>query len=58
MKVQKRLNRKVGTKEYVKWYVNLSTDIIKQTGWKQGEELEAHVKDNGELIIKSKKYRK
>ena len=54
MKVQKRLNRKVGDKEYAKWEVDIPPAIIKETGWKDGTELEVEVKDQ-KIILKPKK---
>lgn len=54
MKLQKRMNRKVGDKEYLKWYVDIPSEIIKEAGWKEKADLEAMVKD-GKIIIKTKK---
>ena len=54
MKLQKRSNRKVGDKEYVKWYVDIPSDLIDEAGWKEKLDLEAVVKD-GKIILKSKK---
>ncbi len=54
MKLQTRSNRKVGDKEYVKWYVDIPTEKIKETGWKAGEELEVDIKGD-KLTIKRKK---
>ena len=54
MKLQKRMNRKVGDKEYLKWYVDIPAELIQETGWKEKSDLEAIVKD-GKLIIKTKK---
>lgn len=54
MKLQQRTNRRVGDKEYVKWYVDIPADVIKQTGWKEGSELEVDIKGD-KLTIKRKK---
>lgn len=54
MKLQQRLNRKVGDKEYVKWYVDIPADVITQAGWKEGSDLEVVVKD-GKIMLKPKK---
>lgn len=54
LKLQKRMNRKVGDKEYLKWYVDIPSDLIQEAGWKEKSDLEAVVKD-GKIIIKTKK---
>jgi AbrB family looped-hinge helix DNA binding protein len=54
MKLQQRLNRKVGDKEYVKWYVDIPADVIKEAGWKEGSDLEVVVKD-GKVVLRPKK---
>lgn len=54
MKLQTRTNRKVGDKEYKKWYVDIPSNLIDEAGWKEKSELEAIVKD-GKIILKSKK---
>jgi hypothetical protein len=41
MKLQKRLNRKVGDKEYSKWVVILQDNHVDNLGWKEGTELQA-----------------
>jgi len=53
MKLQKRTNRRVGNKEYVKWYVNLPSELIVEFGWKEGQELQTK-KDRRKLILESK----
>lgn len=37
--LQKRLNRRVGEKEYSKWQVVIPPEIIEQLGWKEGDDL-------------------
>lgn len=54
MKVQKRLNRKVGNKEYTKWEVDIPPSVIKEVGWKDGTELEVDIKDRS-VVLKPKK---
>jgi len=53
MKLQKRANRKIGDKEYVKWYVNIPVDKIKELNWKEGIELEIQTKGN-QVVLKPK----
>lgn len=54
MRLQKRLSRIVAGKEYVKWVITIPPSNIKKLGWREGEELEAVIKNN-KLIIKPKK---
>lgn len=54
MRLQKRSNRKVGDKEYVKWYVDIPADLIEKIDWKAKMELQADIKDN-KIILKPKK---
>ena len=51
MKLQDRVNRRVGNKEYRRWYLNLSKEEIEKLKWKKGQELESKVIEN-RLIIK------
>lgn len=39
MQLQKRLNRKVGDKEYSKWVVVIPPETIQKLGWGENEEL-------------------
>jgi hypothetical protein len=56
MKLQKRFNRKVGTKEYSKWVVVLPDTFVTKLGWKEGMELDAGINPkNKSLELKSKK---
>lgn len=50
LKLQRRLNRKVGKKEYSKWVVVLSAEDVEKAGWKEGDDLKADVKD-GDMIL-------
>jgi AbrB family looped-hinge helix DNA binding protein len=53
MKLQKQLSRKVKNKEYSKYVIVLPSQIVAKLGWKEGENLEASVK-NKKLVIKTK----
>ena len=50
MKLCEKLNRRVGDKEYKKWYLVLSKEDIDKLQWKKGEELEAKVRGNSLMI--------
>jgi len=54
MKLQQRSNRKVGDKEYVKWYIDIPSNVITEAGWKEGSDLEVVVKD-GKVVLRPKK---
>lgn len=54
MKLQKRVNRRVGDKEYLKWYVNIPQEIIEKLDWKNGVELDVDTKGN-QVVLKPKK---
>lgn len=54
LKVQKRTNRTVGDKKYVKWYVNIPSDEIEKLKWKESMDLEYDVK-NQQITLKPKK---
>lgn len=54
MKLQKRTNRKVGDKEYKKWYVDIPAEAIEKAGWKESAELDFDIK-NQQIILKPKK---
>jgi len=53
MKLQKQLSRKVGDTEYAKWVLVIPPTIIEQLSWKEGQELEAEIKEN-KLVVKKK----
>ena len=53
MKLQKQLSRKVGNTEYVKWVLVVPPTMIETLGWKEGQELEAEIKDN-KIVVKEK----
>jgi bifunctional DNA-binding transcriptional regulator/antitoxin component of YhaV-PrlF toxin-antitoxin module len=54
MKLQKQLSRKSGKIKYPKYVVVIPPEKVKEAGWKEGEELEADIKDD-EIILKPKK---
>ncbi len=51
MKLQKQLSRKVGNVEYVKWVLVIPPNMIEELKWKEGQELEAKIKEN-KLVVK------
>ena len=51
MKLQKQLSRKVGNEEYAKWVVVIPPEKIKEAEWKEGQDLEAEIRDK-KLTIK------
>ena len=52
MKLQKQLSRKVGNVEYAKWVLVIPPNMIEELKWKEGQELEAEIKENKLLIGK------
>lgn len=54
MKLQKQLSKKRGDKEYYRYVVNIPSDIIAQSGFKEGDGLEANAK-KGEIKLKLQK---
>lgn len=57
MKIQKRFLRKYNNKDYYKFMINIPPEIIKTSGFKEGDELEAEAK-KGEIKLKAKKKEK
>jgi antitoxin component of MazEF toxin-antitoxin module len=53
MKLQKQLSRKVGNTEYVKWVLVIPPNMIEELKWKEGQELEAEIKENNLVLKKS-----
>ncbi len=51
MKLQSQVSRKVGDKEYKKFWIILPQILLKKLNWKSGQELETEVKGN-KLILK------
>ena len=54
MKLQKQLSRKVGDKEYSKYVAVFPPEVVKESGFKEGEELNATA-EKGKITIKKKK---
>ena len=52
MRLQKQLSRKYEGKEYAKYVIVVKSKYIEKLGWKEGEELEAEVKDKKLIIEK------
>ena len=53
MQIQKQMSRKIGNTEYAKYVTVIPPETIKNLGWKDGENLDAEIKD-GKLILKKK----
>ncbi|MDO8622910.1 MAG: AbrB/MazE/SpoVT family DNA-binding domain-containing protein [archaeon] len=53
MKLQKQLSKKRGDKEYYRYVVNIPSDVIEQSGFKEGDELSAEAK-KGEIKLRRK----
>jgi len=53
MKLQKQLSRKVKDVEYAKWVLVIPQNIIEELKWKEGQELEAEIKENRLVVKKS-----
>jgi len=53
MKLQKRFLRKVKSKTYYKYMVNIPPQAVERAGFKEGDELEAESK-KGEIRLKKK----
>jgi len=53
MKIQKQLSKKRGNKVYHKYILNLPSELLEKSGFKEGDELEAEAK-KGEIKLKKK----
>jgi antitoxin component of MazEF toxin-antitoxin module len=53
VKLQKQLSRKVKDRKYPKYVMTIPPDYVEKLGWKQGAELEVHIKDK-KLIVQAK----
>ena len=51
MKLQKQLSQKRGDKKYFRYTINISQEVIKESGFKEGDELKAEVK-KGEIRVR------
>jgi len=49
LKLQRKLNRKIGNEEYYKWYIPVSPDVVTQLKWKKGDSLS--VKISGKRLV-------
>lgn len=52
MKLQKQLSRKVGKKEYAKYVLVISSKVVKEVGWRAGQEIRVEVKRKS-MILKA-----
>ena len=50
MKLQSQVSRKVGDKEYKKFWIVISNKLLEKLGWKTGEDLKVEIKGN-KLVI-------
>ena len=50
MKLQSQVSRKVGDKEYKKFWIVIPQKLLKKLKWKTGQELKADVK-GGKLVV-------
>ena len=55
MKLQKRLSRRVGKKEYAKWIITIPPAIVEKLAWNADQELEAQISESNLIIKKSEK---
>lgn len=53
MKLQKRFLRKIGDKEYYKFMINIPPDKIKESRFKEGDELKAEATKD-KIILRKK----
>lgn len=53
MKIQKQLSKKRDKKEYYRYVVNIPSELMDESGFKEGDELEAEAK-KGEIKLKKK----
>jgi bifunctional DNA-binding transcriptional regulator/antitoxin component of YhaV-PrlF toxin-antitoxin module len=53
MKLQKQLSKKREKKEYYRYVVNIPSEIIQTSGFKEGDELEANA-TKGKIELKKK----
>ncbi len=43
MKLQKQLSRQFAGREYAKWVIVLPPKVVKELGWREGQELAAEI---------------
>ncbi len=51
MHLQKQKTHKVGDKEYYKYVLVVNSSLVDALGWKEGDELEAKVKDKKMVVV-------
>jgi bifunctional DNA-binding transcriptional regulator/antitoxin component of YhaV-PrlF toxin-antitoxin module len=51
MKIQKQLSKKRGNKVYHKFILNIPSELLEESGFKEGDELEAEAK-KGEIRLR------
>lgn len=51
MKLRDKLNRRVGGREYRKWYLSLPNAYVERLGWTYGQDLKVEI-DGSNLLIK------
>jgi len=54
MKLQSQVSRRVGKKEYRKFWVVIPNEIIEKLGWVEGQEVSADVKGHTLLLKASR----
>jgi len=54
MKLQSQVSRRVGKKEYRKFWVVIPNEIIEKLGWVEGQEVSAEVKGHTLLLKASR----
>lgn len=53
MRIQKQLSKKRDKKEYYRYVINLPSGLLQESGFHEGDELEAEVK-KGEIKLRRK----
>ena len=53
MRLQKQMSRKIGDKEYAKWVLVIPPKIIEEAKLKEGQEIEAKIKDK-KIVLEPK----
>jgi antitoxin component of MazEF toxin-antitoxin module len=58
VKLQKQLSRHFGGREYPKWVVVLPPKLVRELGWREGQELRAEKQGRGLRLRLAAKDRK
>lgn len=53
MRIQKQLSKKRDKKEYYRYVINLPSELLQESGFHEGDELEAEAK-KGEIKLRRK----